>query len=128
MKKASLFVLRYMALLSRGLLCVFIRNEKGYEKVRKDFDLMFPERTPEEEREIEESIPPNMRWWAAEEREPLVAETGLICKTCELQIGSDTIKECPNCHVIMHAKCYIQPYGSYQTPDCEACYQRCYAR
>jgi hypothetical protein len=128
-KGATAFLARFIRLLLQGLFSVLLGYKKGYRKFSKEFNRVFPETTEEDMKEVERRTPPNMRWWCAQKRQPSPAEANLTCRTCNQRIGARKIKECPNCHVVMHAECYDRPYGdSYQTPGCKACSERCYSR
>ena len=127
-KDAFSFLVRFIGLCLRGLVSAILGHEKGLARYSDEFERMFPEPTEEDVKEMERRTPPNMRWWCAQQRRPLKKEGELACKTCNQPLGSREVKECPNCHVVMHAECYDRPYGdSYQTPDCSACYHRCYS-
>ena len=128
-KDAFMLLIQFVSISMRGLLNAILGYEKGCKRCSEEFERLFPEPTDEDEKEMERRTPPNMRWWCAQKRFASTEERELTCKTCNQMLGSRELKECPNCHVVMHAECYDRPYGdSYQTPDCGACYHRCYSR
>jgi hypothetical protein len=128
-KDAFRLVTRFLKLILRGFVNTIFGYEKGCKEASEKFEKMFPEPNEEEVKEMEKRTPPNMRWWCAQKRLPSIDEKELVCKTCNQILGTREVKECPNCRAVMHTDCYDRPYGdSYQTPDCDACYHRCYSR
>ncbi len=117
-------------LLLKGLFGVLFGNRQAYREFRREFTATFPEPTEEEQRAAEEATPQHLRWWAAEARDPTDAEASMSCKHCGKPIADQTVRQCPNCALLLHATCYGDTMGgnAYQTPDCEACRARCYWR
>ena len=122
------FLVKFASNLMLGLFSVLTGWKKGYKSFSRRFRDMFPEPTREETEYMEAHTPPNMRWWAAEERDAAPGEAVMDCRFCGRKLGEEPVKECPNCGLVLHSKCYDRPYESYETEGCPACHERCYVR
>lgn len=75
--------------------------------------------------------PEPYEWWNAPARTSQAEEIGSACKHCGSTVrGGQTVKQCPECRVVLHASCYEDTEGgrAYQTEGCESCRHRCYWR
>jgi hypothetical protein len=124
-RAARQYVERWRQQLLTGLWAVIAGNKGFYKEFKKEWKALCAEPTEDEIRLAMESIPENMRWWDVEEREPSDKENLLDCLQCGRPLKNHKLKACPSCKVVLHARCFDEYSGGYETPECECCRERC---
>jgi len=126
--EALRFVERFRGNLMRGLWAVLTGDAHRHREARREFEALFPKSSVEELARAEADTPEHLRWWAAEPRDATPDEADVLCRQCKRRLGDGRVKQCPNCGVVLHAACYDDSRGGYETLECEACRFRCYTR
>lgn len=73
---------------------------------------------------------PEERWWDPETRSTRPEEEATMCRQCTRPLGRSTVKICPNCGLVLHARCYEDTAGgnAFATEGCDICRHRTYWR
>ena len=127
-RAARQYVERWRQELLTGLWAIISGNKNVYKEFKKEWKALCVEPTEEEIRLAMEAIPANMRWWEVVERIATEREAKIDCQQCGKPFANRQVKVCPNCKVVLHATCFDDSPGGYETPECDCCHERCQPR
>jgi hypothetical protein len=123
-RAARAYVQEWRQTILTGFWALVTGNKDAYQAYQKEYLALFNEPTEEEIQNALAAIPANMRWWDVAPREVLEREQLLDCFHCGEGLRGKPVKVCPQCKVVLHATCFDEAEGGYETPHCECCRNR----